>query len=896
MVDIVGMSEKIVLIDGNSIMNRAFFGLPMLTNGKGLHTNAVYGFLNILLKILDEESPEYLAVAFDLHAPTFRHKLYADYKGTRKGMPEELREQMPVIKELLKAMRLCLVEKEGYEADDILGTIAKRSEKEGLAVSLVSGDRDLLQIATDKIKIRIPKTRGGRTEIEDYYTKDVIDKYGLEPYQIIELKALMGDSSDNIPGVPKIGEKTATALLMEYGDIENLKLHREEITKKSIREALMEHFDMAELSKTLATIDIQAPVEVTLVDMRLKDMFTKEAYELVKELGFKNILPRFQTADIPDELELSCEVADTKEKLSELVEKLKKSEDFGFQLFFGEGFIGFSFCTEKERACFVPALRMGIDGISEDFLRDSVLSLFEEKKETKEGGSFSTFSVKELFHYLPELADFDGIGRFFDVKLASYLLNPLKSDYSIEDAAAENGIVMQSYQELFGKASMEQAVMGGFANFVKYACHCAYVSFMSHKPLYNRLQANGMERLFTEIEMPLTICLYGMEKEGIRVLPAALKEYGDELGKQIVVLEEKIHKEADSDFNINSPKQLGEILFDKMKLPGAKKTKTGYSTSADILEKLSVDVPFVRDILDYRGLAKLKSTYADGLTQYIDETDRIHSTFHQTITATGRISSADPNLQNIPIRMEQGRLIRKVFVPRDGYIFVDADYSQIELRILAHMSGDESLLAAFENGQDIHRMTASRVFQTPFEEVTSLQRRNAKAVNFGIIYGISAFGLAQDIGTTTKQAQEFIENYFETFPKIKIFLDGLVASAREKGYAETIFGRRRPMPELKESNFMRRQFGERVAMNAPIQGSAADIMKIAMIRVAKRLRDEGLSSRLILQIHDELLIETLLSEKEQVGALLVEEMENAAKLKVKLTAEMSEGYTWYDAK
>ncbi|MBR2275666.1 MAG: DNA polymerase I, partial [Lachnospiraceae bacterium] len=600
MVDIVGMSEKIVLIDGNSIMNRAFFGLPMLTNGKGLHTNAVYGFLNILLKILDEESPEYLAVAFDLHAPTFRHKLYADYKGTRKGMPEELREQMPVIKELLKAMRLCIVEKEGYEADDILGTIAKRSEKEGLAVSLVSGGRDLLQIATDKIKIRIPKTKGGRTEIEDYYTKDVIDKYGLEPYQIIELKVLMGDSSDNIPGVPKIGEKTATALLMEYGDIENLKLHREEITKKSIREALMEHFDMAELSKTLATIDIQAPVEVALADMRLKDMFTKEAYELVKELGFKNILPRFQTADIPDELELSCEVADTKEKLSELVEKLKKSEDFGFQLFFGEGFIGFSFCTEKERACFVPALRMGIDGISEDFLRDSVLSLFEEKKETKEGGSFSTFSVKELFHYLPELADFDGIGRFFDVKLASYLLNPLKSDYSIEDAAAENGIVMQSYQELFGKASLEQAVMGGFANFVKYACHCAYVSFMSHKPLYNRLQANGMERLFTEIEMPLTICLYGMEKEGIRVLPAALKEYGDELGKQIVVLEEKIHKEADSNFNINSPKQLGEILFDKMKLPGAKKTKTGYSTSADILEKLSVDVPFVRDILKIR--------------------------------------------------------------------------------------------------------------------------------------------------------------------------------------------------------------------------------------------------------------------------------------------------------
>ena len=887
------MEEKIVLIDGNSIMNRAFYGIPALTNGKGVPTNAVYGFLNIMLKILDEEQPEYLAVAFDMHAPTFRHKLYPEYKGTRKGMPEELRQQMPIIKELLKAMNICIIEKEGYEADDILGTVAKASEARGIKVSLVSGDRDLLQIATDNIMIRIPKTKGNRTEVEDYHTAQVMEKYGLKPYQIIELKALMGDASDNIPGVPKIGEKTAISLLKEYDNIENLREHREEITKNSIRQTLMDNFELAELSKVLATIDIHADIDTDPEKMRLGEMFTKEAYDIVKELGFKNIISRFENTDTQDGIELSWAVIEDKEAVGKLSEEIRGKDLIGFRLFYsrGEGLAGAAFCADDEKAYFVPAGGEASEKIGEDGLKKLMRSLLEDGK-----AELSVFALKEVFHFLPEYADFEKTGRFFDIKLASYLLNPLKSDYEIEDTAVENGIKLRSWKEIFGKASYLKALEENREEFADYACKCAYVSFRSRDRLAKRLKESGMYELFCSIEMPLTVCLYGMEKEGIRVLPEELSKYGEELGRQIGLLEDKIHKEAGTDFNINSPKQLGEILFDNMKLPGAKKTKTGYSTSADILEKLSTEYPFVKDVLDYRGLAKLKSTYADGLMQYIDETGRIHSTFHQTITATGRISSADPNLQNIPIRMEQGRQIRRVFVPKEGHIFLDADYSQIELRILAHMSGDESLIAAFEEGQDIHRMTAAKVFNTPFEEVTPLQRRNAKAVNFGIIYGISSFGLAQDIGISAKEAQEFINNYFEIFPKIKAFLDGLVSSAKEKGYAETLFGRRRPVPELKESNFMRRQFGERVAMNAPIQGTAADIMKIAMVRVGKRLDTEGFASRLILQIHDELLIETELSEKEAVGRLLVSEMENAASLKVKLTAEMSEGYTWYDAK
>ncbi|MCR5734254.1 MAG: DNA polymerase I [Lachnospiraceae bacterium] len=888
------MSEKLLLIDGNSIANRAFYGVPTLTNGEGFHTNAIYGFLNIMFKVLDEEHPDYLAIAFDLKAKTFRHEMYPEYKGTRKGMPDELREQIPVLKDLLKAMQIKLVELEGYEADDILGTLAVSGQEKGMEVSLLSGDRDLLQMASDKIMVRIPKTKGGKTEVYDYHTEDVIREYGIEPYQVIELKALMGDASDNIPGVPKIGEKTATELIQKYKDIDNLKGHIGEIQKKSIRESLEQNFDMAVLSKALATINTKAPVDTSFEDKRISDMYTAEAYDIIKRLGFKNIIQRFEDPDVKKEnVEIEAVlITDENEALS-LFEGLNGKDKVSVRIFVHNGIVGAALCADEDKGYFVAVSGMFIEGISEESLVKHISKLSSMRDA---GHVLVTFGIKELYHQCPEAADFDRVGAYFDTKIASYLLNPLKNDYETEDVAIENGISIQSYKELFEKTDVRNAYLNNRDAFVKYAVKTAYVSYMAYEPLIEKLRRNECLSLFRDIEMPLTICLYEMEREGIRVIPEALREYGASLNDQIEALRKQIIDEAGEDFNINSPKQLGEILFDKMKLPGGKKTKTGYSTAADVLEKLAVTHPFVSHILEYRGLSKLKSTYADGLMPYIDENDRIHSTFHQTITATGRISSADPNLQNIPIRMEQGRLIRKVFVPKDGYLFLDADYSQIELRILAHMSGDETLIQAFEDGKDIHRITASKVFNVPFDEVTSLQRRNAKAVNFGIIYGISSFGLSQDIGITAGEAKEFIENYFMTFPKVKKFLDSLVSDAKEKGYAETLFNRRRPVPELKESNFMRRQFGERVAMNAPIQGTAADIMKIAMIRVVKRLRDEGLKTKVILQVHDELLLETLTSEKEQVASILTEEMENAAALSVRLTVEMSEGSNWYEAK
>ncbi|MCR4923668.1 MAG: DNA polymerase I [Lachnospiraceae bacterium] len=886
------MSKKLVLIDGNSIINRAFFGVPMLTNGEGFHTNAIYGFLNIMFKFLDEEKPDHLVIAFDLKAPTFRHLMYPEYKGTRKGMPDELREQLPVLKELLKAMQIKIVEKEGYEADDILGTLAKEAERQGMEVSLVSGDRDLLQIATDKIKIRIPKTKGGKTEVEDYHTKDVIEKYGIEPYQIIELKALMGDSSDNIPGVPKIGEKTASMLIQEYGNIENLKEHLGEISKKSIRESLEENFELAVLSKTLATIDTDAPIDRSFEEIRY--MYTGEAYDIIKKLGFKTILLRFEgPKEEKDNIELHWELVSDEARAKDLIEEGLKAEKMALQCYCREGLKGLALCFESSRAYYFPVSGMLVEGIDEAVLLKGLKDIAESRDEAH---ALISFGIKELYHVCEEFADFDKISSYFDTKLASYLLNPLKSDYEIDDVAVENEMTIQSYKELFDKSDIVDAYLNNKELFAEYAAKTAFVSYNAGGALLKKLEKFDCLSLFKEIEMPLTICLYEMEKNGIAVIPSELKEYGKKLSSQIADLEKQILEEAGVDFNINSPKQLGEILFDKMKLPGGKKTKTGYSTAADVLEKLAVDHPFVRKVLDYRGLAKLKSTYADGLLTCIDPDDRIRSRFHQTITATGRISSTDPNLQNIPVRMEQGRMIRKAFVPKEGCLFLDADYSQIELRILAHMSQDEVLIEAFREGLDIHRMTASRVFNVPFDEVSDLQRRNAKAVNFGIIYGMSSFGLSQDIGISAKEAKIFIDNYFSSFPKIKLFLDGLVESARNKGYAETLYKRKRPVPELKESNFMRRQFGERVAMNAPIQGTAADIMKLAMIRVIKRLKKEGLNSKLILQIHDELLLETDISEKDRVAAILKEEMENAASLSVKLTVEMNEGNNWYEAK
>ncbi len=836
------MSEKIVLIDGHSIINRAFYGVPDLTNKEGLHTNGIYGFINILFKILEEEKPDYLTVAFDVKHPTFRHEMYAEYKGTRKGMPQELHEQVPVLKELLMAMGIRIMELAGYEADDLLGTVAKRSEAKGMDVLVVSGDRDLLQIVTDKIRVCIPKTKRGTTEYENYYTKDVQEKYGLLPWQIVELKALMGDSSDNIPGVPGIGEKTATAILQQFENVENAHEHLEEIKPKRARENLETHYDMAVMSKKLATIETNAPYEYDWEAARTGNVYTKEAYDICQRLELKKIMAKFDVSGVPGEDKIQNMVVTELAQAEELFAQAKKADLAAVSLKY------------QEEA--LQAVELVFDGtiyeirsegfLTESYLKDQTARLLSECKELAVSG------LKELVKAL-QLVEREGL---YDLDIANYLINPLV-------AVKPGEIDVLSVWKEFPEAR-------------------------------KRLNELGMWKLYTEIEMPLVFTLANMEMAGIRMNVEALQEYGRELGVKIEELEEKIYEQAGEQFNINSPKQLGVILFEKMKLPGSKKTKTGYSTSADVLEKLAPDQPIIRDILQYRTLSKLKSTYADGLLTCVDKDGRVRSTFQQTVTATGRLSSTDPNLQNIPIRMELGRLIRKVFVPQDGYVFVDADYSQIELRLLAHMSGDEVLIGAYNEAQDIHRLTASQVFHIPFDEVTDLQRRNAKAVNFGIVYGISSYGLSEDLSISPKEAKQYIDHYFETYPKIKEFLDSTVAKAKEEGCVRTLYNRRRPVPELSSSNFMQRSFGERIAMNSPIQGTAADIMKIAMIRVDRRLR--GMKSRILLQVHDELLIETAPEELEQVKQILHEEMTGAAQLSVKLEIDVHEGANWYEAK
>lgn len=894
------MDGKLVLVDGHSILNRAFFGIPDLTNSEGLHTNAVYGFLNILFKILDEEQPDYLTVAFDVHAPTFRHKMYDAYKGTRKPMAEELRQQVPLMKEMLTAMGVTIVEKEGYEADDLLGTIAKQSEAQGLEVSIVSGDRDLLQLASDHIKIRIPKTKRTGTEIEDYLAKDVVEKYQVTPLQFIDVKALMGDSADNIPGVPGIGEKTATALIVSYGSIENAYDHLEEIKPNRAKQNLSEHYDMAQMSKELATIEIHAPIEYSLEDAKLGNLFTEEAYLMCKRLEFKNMLSRFDI-DAPKNLaEEHFTFVTDKKQISDIFKKAKKAGHIGCCLLPGEGII-----TEQLSLFEQPKEQQVIEGMSIAFSEEDIYylsagtevsaeELLEEIRELSGGQTkVSVMDLKETLKTLP-LPEND---RYFDASVAAYLLNPLKNDYPYEDLAKDYaGLMIPSKTDLLGKESPVKAKQAKPEAFLKYICYMAYIPWKTRDRLLEELNNTGMQTLYDTIELPLVYTLSDMEKEGVHVDAEELKRYGGELAAQIAVLEKEIYEGAGETFNINSPKQLGHILFEKLEMPYGKKTKTGYSTAADVLEKLAVEYPLVSKILEYRQLAKLKSTYADGLANFIEEDGRIHTNFQQTVTATGRLSSTDPNLQNIPIRMELGRMIRKVFLPKDGYVFVDADYSQIELRILAHMSGDEMLIQAYREAQDIHRMTASQVFHTPFEEVTDLQRRNAKAVNFGIVYGISSFGLSQDLSISKKEAQEYIERYFESYPKIKEFLDGCVEKAKKDGYSVTMFGRRRPLPEISSSNFMQRSFGERIAMNAPIQGTAADIIKIAMNRVHRRLIDEGLKSRLLLQVHDELLIEAAPDEVDEVKKILDEEMKGAADLSVELEIDTHTGKNWYEAK
>ena len=889
------MSEKILLVDGHSIINRAFYGVTDLTNSEGLHTNAIFGFLNTLFKVLDEEKPDYLTVAFDVKAPTFRHKLYDAYKGTRKPMPEELHEQVPVLKDVLHAMGIQTMEKAGLEADDLLGTVAKRSEKKGMEVTVLSGDRDLLQLATEHIRIRLPKTKGGVTERENYHTQDVIDRYQVTPLQIIELKALMGDSADNIPGVPGIGEKTATNLIVQYGSIENAYAHVEEIKPNRAKEALRAHYDMAQMSKTLATIDIDCDYDYDWEAARLGDIYTAEAYQLLKKLEFRNMLSRFSVeAPANERIEKNFRMLPELGEAENLLTRAEGVKRLAFALLREEGHVlALSLTLSEEETYLIPVQGF----LTEGWLLERLVRILEGADE------IACLRLKEELSCLDAAMEEAGISlgpdmeaAFQDAEIAAYLLNPLKDSYSVEELAKEClELAIPSRTELFGKESLTQAMEEKPKDFLAYGGYSSYVLYQSMPVLKERLQKADMERLYQEMEMPLVFTLYRMERAGVRVDAEALKAYGDELGVRIRELETKIYEEAGETFNINSPKQLGVILFDKMGMKGGKKTKTGYSTSADVLEKLAPEHPIVADILEYRQLAKLKSTYADGLAAYIGEDGRIHTTFQQTITATGRLSSVEPNLQNIPIRMELGRRIRKVFIPKEGSILVDADYSQIELRVLAHMSGDENLIQAYREAQDIHRLTASQVFHVPFDEVTPLQRRNAKAVNFGIVYGISSFGLSQDLSITRKEAQEYIQKYFETYPKIKEFLDGCVDKAKKDGYAETMFGRRRPVPELKSSNFMQRSFGERVAMNAPIQGTAADIIKLAMNRVDRRLRQAGLKSRLLLQVHDELLVEAEEAELSQVREILAEEMQGAAELSVPLEIDMKQGMNWYEA-
>ena len=871
------MSEKIVLIDGHSILNRAFYGLPDLTNAEGLHTNAIYGFLTIMFKILEEEKPEYLTVAFDVHAPTFRHEMYDAYKGTRKPMADELRQQVPVIKEVLGAMGIKTIEQAGLEADDLLGTISRRGEERGMEVSVISGDRDLLQLATERVKIRIPKTKQGRTEVEDYYSEDVKNRYQVTPLEFVDLKALMGDTSDNIPGVPSIGEKTATKIITEYHSIENAYAHVEELKPPRASKALKEHWDLAVMSKTLATIEVHADVAYDFEEARLGNIYTEEAYAYFQRLQFKNLLSKFDVTAPANSVEDHFRVIESKTEATEIFRKAAQADCVGVAIF-----------KDLENVLPLFVQEAGVGGIALSFSQEDILCircnaelsgewlLNELEMIAEKTDRFAMFDLKAQMEFL-KLQRKDNC---FDATVAAYLLNPLKSDYTYEDVAREQlDLILEDKTDLTTKA-----------------CYEAYTAYASSTKLEKRLKEDGLWSLFEEIEMPLVFTLHDMEKNGVKVEAEALKHYGDQLGDKIVELEKEIYEDANETFNINSPKQLGVVLFENMNIPGGRKTKTGYSTAADVLEKLAPEYPIVAKILEYRQLTKLKSTYADGLAGYIQEDGRIHGKFNQTVTATGRISSTEPNLQNIPVRVELGRMIRKVFVPEEGYVFVDADYSQIELRVLAHCSGDEQLIKAYREEADIHRITASQVFHVPFDEVTDLQRRNAKAVNFGIVYGISSFGLSQDLSITRKEAAKYIEDYFHTYPGIKAFLDDAVAHAKENGYVKTLFGRRRPVPELASSNFMQRSFGERVAMNAPIQGTAADIMKIAMIGVNKRLKEQKMKSRLVLQVHDELLIETHHTEIDTVKEILREEMEQAAVLAVPLEIDMHTGNNWYEAK
>ena len=894
------MSKKLILIDGHSILNRAFFGIPDLTNSEGIHTNAMYGFLNIMFKFIDEEKPDYITVAFDLSEPTFRHKAYEAYKGTRKPMAPELKQQVPLIKELLRTMNITVIEKAGYEADDIIGTIAKRSAAVGIDVSVISGDRDLLQLAEDKIQIRIPKTKKGVTEVENYYPEDVVALYGVTPLEFIDMKALMGDTSDNIPGAPGVGPKTASAIIQKYHSVDNVLAHLDELKPPKAQKSITENAEQVKMSRFLAEININVPLDYNIENAEIGDFYNPASYELFKKYNFKTMLKRFDKdmtaapkADALKDIVVIQELGDSENIIKKACEVINNGGNLGLSIIHEEKCIyGLGICLSEKETYFI--IKQGF--ITDEYLKDAVQKL-GVLSDTNKKRQIRVFDLKEILWAFEKDGNLKiSQEAFVDVSIASYLLKPNDENYEPEQIALQYlNITFPSKSELFGKAGVQEMLMTKLDELAEYASESAYVSLFSADLILKELENENMTELFANIEMPLVFVLYDMQKEGVRVDKEGLKSYGEVLGNRIQVLEKEIYDEAGEEFNINSPKQLGVILFEKMNMPYKKKTKSGYSTAADVLDKLAPEYPFVKKILEYRQLAKLKSTYADGLAAYISEDGRIHGKFNQTITATGRISSTEPNLQNIPIRMELGRQIRKVFIPKEGCVFLDADYSQIELRIMAHMSKDEKLIEAYNMAEDIHRITASQVFGVPFDEVTDLQRRNAKAVNFGIIYGISSFGLSQDLSISRKEASDYIEQYFKTYPKIKGYIDSMVEDAKKTGYSLTMFNRRRPIPELKSSNFMQRSFGERVAMNAPIQGTAADIIKLAMIRVYDALKKGGYKSKLLLQIHDELLVETYPDEIEDVKKIIEDGMKNAVKLSVPLEIDMKQGNNWLEA-
>ena len=845
--------NKLLLIDGNSIMNRAFYGIPDMTTNDGRHTNAIYGFLNIILKVIEEEQATHICVAFDLKKKTFRHEMYEAYKGTRKGMPEELHEQMPRIKKILQAMHIRIVEQEGFEADDLIGTLSKKGEREGFAVTILSGDRDLLQLATDTVLVRIPKTKHGKTEVEDYYAKNVVETYGVTPLIFIDMKGLMGDTSDNIPGVPGIGEKTAAKLLAEYGDLDGVYAAVDSMKASRMKQNLIENKDLAYLSKTLATIKLDCPIPFEFSEATYHDPFNAEAYTLFEDLELKSFYKRF-SVEKKEELTFETVLIDDIDGYNALLAKLQKAKEVSFAWIIQDGeALGVAVCMDLEHVYLIRFMMF----ITEAMVADNLLALSRDYQV-----QLACMHVKKLLSFL----DFHEEDAVFDAGLAAYLLQPNQSEYEYDTLAKVYlDVTLPSEKEMLGKEKL------GYFSFEdervqKWMAYQAIVPYKIKSVLREKLKETGMESLYDEMELPCLYALYEMEKNGIRVDGEALHQYGKKLRTRIEELTAEIHAMAGEEFNINSPKKLGEILFEKLGLKNGKKTKTGYSTSAEVLEKLKNAHPIIPKILEYRQLTKLNSTYAEGLAGYIRADGRIHGKFHQTVTVTGRISSADPNLQNIPTRMPLGREIRKVFIPEEGSVFVDADYSQIELRVLAHMSGDAALIAAYQADEDIHAITASQVFDVPLDQVDSTLRRKAKAVNFGIVYGISSFGLGQDLDISRKEAEGYIEKYFATYGKVKKFLDRTVEDAKKNGYTVTMFGRRRPIPELASSNFMTRSFGERAAMNAPVQGTAADIIKIAMVRVNRRLKKEHLQSKLVLQIHDELIIET---KKEEVELSLI---------------------------